>query len=167
MPARHDNAQLSPCGRYRYVLTRELGGDRALVSIGLNPSVADATVNDPTIRRDIGFAKRWGLGRVIKLNASAYIATDPRAMARAAKAGIDVVGPDNDAIIRAIVRRETRRRGLVVVSWGAHILAERQRHTAALLAGVETWCLGVNRDGSPVHELYQPYVRKLMRWRCP
>ena len=167
MADRRDTAQFSPCGRYRYVLTRELGGDRALVSIGLNPSVADATTNDPTLRKDIGFATRWGLGRVIKLNATAYIATDPRAMVRAARAGVDVVGPENDALIRRIVRRETRRRGLVVVSWGANLAPDRQRSTAALLAGIETWCLGVNRDGSPVHELYQPYDRTLARWRCP
>src|SRR4051812_40590931 len=51
---------------YRYELTRELGGMRPLVTCGLNPSTADASKNDQTIRKDIGFAKHWGCGRVLK-----------------------------------------------------------------------------------------------------
>ena len=48
-------------GNYRYLLWREWDGESKIVSfIMLNPSRADAEVNDPTIRRCINFAKAWG-----------------------------------------------------------------------------------------------------------
>ena len=59
----------SPCRRYRYTLWREWtlpieqwDPSRYAVFIGLNPSTADELVNDPTIRRCIDFANRWGYG---------------------------------------------------------------------------------------------------------
>ena len=74
-------ARISRCKRYRYELTRtwdEAAGTCAFVC--LNPSTADARVDDPTLRRCIGFAKSWGYGRVVMLNAYAYRATDPAEM---------------------------------------------------------------------------------------
>ena len=48
-------------GNYRYLLWREWNSDRKTVSfIMLNPSRADAELNDPTITRCINFAKSWG-----------------------------------------------------------------------------------------------------------
>ncbi|MCH7984950.1 MAG: DUF1643 domain-containing protein, partial [Chloroflexi bacterium] len=44
-------ARFSGCHRYRYVLTREFGGDSTCLFIMLNPSSADADQDDPTIRR--------------------------------------------------------------------------------------------------------------------
>lgn len=168
---RPDTARFSPCGLYRYELTRELGGGATLVSIGLNPSIADADKNDPTIRKDIGFAQRWGLGRVAKYNANAYCATDPKSMLRAAKAGVDVIGPDNDRTLRIAAAAARDGGGKIVVSWGANIDGERQREIAAILTDFVNpptlWCFGTNLDGSPVHELYQPWTRELVEWRCP
>ena len=60
-PALENNAVFSACGRYRYVLTRQVSaGTRPATFILLNPSTADATKDDPTIRRCVGFARRWG-----------------------------------------------------------------------------------------------------------
>jgi hypothetical protein len=166
---RPNRARISPCGLYRYELTRELGGDRTLISIGLNPSTADAIEDDQTIEKDVGFARRWGCGRVLKLNAFAYRSRDPKAMARAAKDGVDIIGPENDMWIRAAVGWPEihDEPNLVVVSWGRNIDPERQRAMAALLAGVDVWCLGTNKDGSPTHELYLSYETPLVRWTCP
>lgn len=163
---RPNTARFSECGVYRYELTRELGGDRTVVFCGLNPSTADAELNDPTVRKDIGFAQRWGYGRILKINAYAYRATDPKDMARAAKAGVDIVGDDNNRTI-AEAAQLARMGGLLVVAWGANIDPIRQHDVAALLSDVDAWCFGTNLDGSPVHELYQPYSRELVRWRCP
>lgn len=164
---RPDSARFSECGTYRYELTREFGGARTLVSIGLNPSKADAERNDPTLRKDIGFAQRWGMGRVVKGNAYAYKATDPKDMLAAQRAGVDVVGPDNDRTLIALARLARDSGGIVVVSWGANIDPIRQHDLAMLLSDAELWCFGTNLDGSPVHELYIPYTRELVRWRCP
>jgi Protein of unknown function (DUF1643) len=59
------NAVISACGRYRYLLTRQVAsGGRRTTFIMLNPSTADASNDDPTIRRCIGFAQRWGCGQL-------------------------------------------------------------------------------------------------------
>lgn len=169
LDVRPNTALFSPCDTYRYILTRELGGDIPLLSFGLNPSTATAEEDDNTIRRDIGFARHWGLGRVIKLNAYAYRATDPDDMKRAAKAGVDIVGPENDRWIRDMLLLAKMAGGRVVVSWGKHIDAKRQLALWDVLmeCGIEPMCFGTNKNGTPVHELYQPYDRVLVVWRCP
>lgn len=67
------SAEISEDGLYRYALRRVwlrppkcIGG--AVMFIGHNPSTADAQVNDPTIRRMMEFAARWGYGRMSVVN---------------------------------------------------------------------------------------------------
>src|SRR4026208_2484913 len=53
-------ATISACTRYRYSLRRTWAEGCAIVCfIMLNPSTADADIDDPTIRRCIGFGKSW------------------------------------------------------------------------------------------------------------
>jgi hypothetical protein len=74
-------AEFSDCGTYRYALWRTWNAlQPGVLFVGLNPSTADATTDDPTIRRCIGFAKRWGYGGITMANVFAYRATDPREM---------------------------------------------------------------------------------------
>src|SRR5207253_9302632 len=93
-------AYFSEDGLYRYSLTREIlnpgigcldederGG--TVTFVGLNPSTADATQDDPTIRRCIRFAREWGFDRLKMVNLYAYRATDPRELGKAEQAGID------------------------------------------------------------------------------
>lgn len=59
------DATFSPCRQYRYSLRRQWGdpaGGYAMF-VGLNPSTADETMDDQTIRRCVGFAKQWGVCR--------------------------------------------------------------------------------------------------------
>lgn len=55
------NAEFNKDRTHRYALQRKWGkGERHILFIGLNPSRADETFNDPTITRCINFAKDWG-----------------------------------------------------------------------------------------------------------
>lgn len=165
---REDTAVFSPCGTYRYSLTRELGGERVCAFCGANPSVATAVKNDQTVSKDVGFATRWGCGRLVKVNAHAYIAQEPEDMYAAAKAGVDVIGPDNDAAIRAAVIAVRETNGLFVLASGNIIAIERVDQVLAIVrevGGVTPWCLGTNKNGTPGHELYLSYETPLVEYR--
>lgn len=146
-------AEISACGLYRYSLRR--WWDLALPMlcvVMLNPSTADALLDDPTIRRCVEFAKREGFGGIIVVNAFAFRATDPKALQAAA----DPVGPKNDDAIVAAVRGC----GAVLAAWGASY-PRRLRHRIdrvhrALLEirSKPVQCLGVTADGCPRHPLY-------------
>lgn len=160
------SAITSRCEDYRYVLTRrvdETQWERA-VFVMLNPSTADASKDDPTIRRCMGFAERWGVGRVQVLNLFAFRSTRPARMF-AAK---DPVGPDNDEYI-ARVLQERFNIARVVVAWGAanqEIVKTRAAAVMSLLreAKVVPRCLGRCKNGGPRHPLMVPYSTELVEW---
>ena len=136
-------------GRYRYRLWRRWAPGRQVLFVMLNPSTADETTNDPTIRRCAGFARSWGFASLAVVNLFALRATDP-ARLRAAR---DPVGCDNDRHIAAAAAAAHA----VVVAWGMHgDLHARDRDVLALLAQHRPRCLGLTRDGHPRHPLYLP-----------
>lgn len=140
------SAVFSPCRRYRYVLRRIW--DRTTppaMFVGLNPSTADEVKDDPTVRRCIGYARRWGFGGLVMTNIFAFRSTDPNALVELD----DPVGPRNDAWLRRLQRRA----GVVVAAWGVWgSLGDREGRVMELLD--EPWCLGVTKQGSPRHPLY-------------
>lgn len=153
---------------YRYELTREVLVPRShfatrkqIVFIMLNPSTADQTQDDPTIRRCLGFARREGAQRLIVVNLYAMRATKP-AVLFAEKYDV-AVGSLNDAVVMAWVRQTESVGGKVIAAWGAQTQA-RQRLADILpqLERHELWCLGKTQAGHPRHPLYvkgdQPLV---------
>lgn len=147
----HASARFSKCGLYRYVLTRTWDDERPPVCfIGLNPSIATEKDLDPTIRRCIGFAKSWGAGGIVMLNAFAIIDPKPAVMKAA---GAEAIGPENDFWIRKHARLSSE----VVVCWGTDgTYREREAALLQLLKriGVTVKCLGKTKDGFPRHPLY-------------
>jgi hypothetical protein len=114
------DAVISECGTYRYLLRRTWDAKlpRALI-VMLNPSTADAEIDDATIRSCIRLCKALGYGSFEVVNLFALRATDPDELAKAA----DPVGPGNDSSIeRAIGRCD-----IAVCAWGAHPMAENER----------------------------------------
>ncbi|MCC6428308.1 MAG: DUF1643 domain-containing protein [Phycisphaerales bacterium] len=146
-------AALSPCGKYRYELTRFWDGRKpAIAFVMLNPSTADAQVDDPTIRRCIGFAQAWGYGELRVYNLFALRATEPAELL----GDTDPVGPDNAAYLARAVKCER-----IVCAWGAAKMPRNHQFHALLvtdhLMGAESrslHCLGYTADGSPRHPLY-------------
>jgi hypothetical protein len=141
-------ALFSPCRTWRYTLWRTWndGPDARLCAfIGLNPSTADETENDPTIRRCISFAKSWGYDGLVMLNIFAFRATLPEDM----KAAIDPVGPHNNHILEQYSDKSS----LVIAAWGKHgDYLDRAKAVASMIPNLH--CLTVNNDGSPRHPLY-------------
>ena len=125
----------------------------------LNPSTADAFGDDPTIRRCIGFARAWGFHRTIIVNLFALRSTDPAAL----RTADDPIGPLNDSSIHGSVHTAD----LVVCAWGKHGAFMRRGEAVAKIvrdAGKAPHCLATNKDGSPVHPLYQPSTRMPVLW---
>ncbi len=124
----------------------------------LNPSTADASKDDSTIRKLRGHAADWGYPGLVVANCYAWRSTDPKALRDAA----DPVGPDNNACIEAVATLP-----LVVVAWGKLAQPERVSQVMAILrrVGRPLWCLGVNNDGSPRHPLYVPFSQKLVEFQ--
>ena len=151
-------ASISDCGRFRYHLWREWDTDkRRLPYIMLNPSTADGSEDDPTIRKCIGFAERLGFGGIDVFNLYAFRATKPRDL----KNHGYQVGPDADRIMTArLAEMGLQDRGFVICAWGAN--ARGLSRPGALmshlsLAGVRLRALRLLDDGTPEHPLMLPY----------
>jgi hypothetical protein len=157
-------AELSPCGRYRFVLWRSWSNvgipANAVNFVMLNPSTADAEENDPTIRRCIGFAKAWGFGGLIVTNLYPLRATDPRQL----KTDEQPKGPflnspelrtpilENDIHITGYARSAK----LIVCGWGNHGRGVQAERTLMMIrgAGKVPHCLAMTGSGQPSHPLY-------------
>lgn len=155
-------AVLSECGCYRYTLTRKWNESlTALTFIMLNPSTADATLDDPTIRRCIGFARERGFGGLLVLNLFAFRATKPTDM----KAARDPVGPDNDGHIIAALTAAGAASSPVIAAWGVHGAyngRDDEVRKLSLECGVNLMCLGSTKGNHPRHPLYVAAVQEFV-----
>jgi hypothetical protein len=122
----------------------DTGKDQVLF-VGLNPSTADHRLDDPTIRRCVAFAKRWGFGRLAVANLFAFRTPKPSVLRKSSAP----VGPANDCWLARLVTESA----LVVAAWGA---GGRYLHRSdEVLSMLETvLCLGVTAHGEPRHPLY-------------
>jgi hypothetical protein len=83
------NAIISACGAFRFRLERDVQMEGLTFAyFGVNPSTADATSDDATVRKWNGFTKVNGGRRFIVGNVSAFRATDVRAL------GATLISPD-------------------------------------------------------------------------
>jgi hypothetical protein len=150
------SAHLSACRTYRYALWRRWGTGPYAMFIGLNPSTADETNDDPTIRRCIAFARSWGFDALCMTNLFAYRATDPADMK---KAGGAAIGWENDHTLTTLARGA----GVVVAAWGAHGTHKRRDQSVRLLVP-DLHYLRLTKDGHPGHPLYLPATLRPVKW---
>jgi len=145
-------AIISPCGHYRYLLTRHWDADLPVIAfVGLNPSTADARQDDNTIRRCIAFARAWGYGSLQMINLFAYRATDPEQMMRQD----NPIGPDNMKYVHRIVETAD----MVVAAWGVHGHLTAQEMSFMSLANKANrviHCMGYTKHGAPKHPCRLP-----------
>jgi hypothetical protein len=136
-----------PTYRYSYVRTRSSGKNRATVVL-YNP-VHRGDRLDPTTGKCMTWLCSDGeVGEVEFVNLFAYRHADPRALAALARAGINVVGPENDLHIKHAIASSD----LVVLAWGANPLIVDPTRSAEVLSWIiEPRCFGLNGNGSPIH----------------
>ena len=193
-PYLYAGATISSCGAYRYRLWREwrlhpqpaqwamwadedgapvvdgagaqLGEPLSCVFVMLNPSTADGTQDDPTIRRCVNFARREGFDRLEVVNLFAYRATKPAVMFNASP-DVDIIGPENQRHIEEALDLA----GLIICAWGAH--GDHSLQGNFVLGWIEDanyraapiCCLGTTKDGHPRHPLYVPGNAPLVPFR--
>ncbi len=154
------SAIISSCGRYHYRLERRLGPGNTCMLVVLNPSTADAESDDPTIRRCIGFARRWGYRRLLVGNLFAFRTPYPDDLTLAPQ----LHGPKNLFHLKAMCEEAD----LHVIAWDA-----RGRHLGqdkAVLAKLMEWGVPVHllkstKGGHPQHPLYIKADRTPVLWR--
>lgn len=145
-------ATFSQCGKYRRVLKRVWDESLPTVLfIGMNPSTADTTVDDPTVRRECGYARQWGFGGLVKVNVMDYRATYPKDLL------LEGVVAQTEENLREIEQLCTAS-PLVIAAWGkiGGPLKNCEQAVRDVLrkCKVQPKCLGTNIDGSPKHPLY-------------
>jgi hypothetical protein len=152
-PGVNGDAQFSD-PQHRQIMRRWTGEafpERYSLFIGMNPSTADASVNDPTCAREWNFSLREGFFGMAKGNVGDYRATDPKALLAP---GVVASSPANLPSLLASAKGAS----LVVLCHGKlnRALAQPARDIIAALRAhdIPLMCFGTNADGSPKHPLY-------------
>ncbi|ANN80611.1 hypothetical protein BAU07_19050 [Bordetella flabilis] len=160
------SAILSPCGTYRYRLERTVGMVGPVYAFfGINPSTADASMDDATVRKWIGFTKRWGASRFIVGNVWPLRATDVRLLARSTR--WRDIGLENERHILAMAAEAD----VLVPCWGDRKKVPRAMHNEidellSLLRGTRKPIMhfGLTASGDPKHPLMLAYDTPLIPW---
>jgi hypothetical protein len=158
------SAVISTCHLFRYRLEREVQARGVVAALfGVNPSTADATINDQTIKKEIGFAQRNDWRRILKGNVFGFRSTDVSALADVR----DPFGPDNDQHLDQIIADAD----ILVPCWGSRAKLPRRLHPAVdalkvrlFAAGKPILVFGLCESGDPMHPQMLAYATKLVPW---
>jgi hypothetical protein len=126
----------------------------------LNPSTADGQTDDPTIRKCVGFTKRWGGGALVVVNLFSFRATDPKDLI---DYGGTVVGPDNEGwISRAVEGKVCPNVDKIVCAWGPKgVFLRGSDRMRRFLSNKPLWAIRLAKGGEPCHPLMLPYWEPL------
>lgn len=152
----NSGAQFSECRKYRYALWRIWDSSKpAVMFIGLNPSTADETANDPTIKRVISITKNLGYGGVVMCNCFPFISTNPANLQ-------DSGNLDLNNITLIEWGRYCKD---VVFAWGNFkIVIATGRDKALFRQFPNAMALHINANGSPKHPLYCKQSSQLVKF---
>ena len=117
-----------------------------------NPSKANETKDDPTIRRLINFSKKFNYGGLFVGNLHTYISSNPNKIDRSQN-----ISKKNIKTLSKLINSVSD----VVYAWGNNT---KEPNFLKKLVD-RPMCLGKNKDGSPKHPLYLPSNSKLLKFR--
>lgn len=161
------SATFSEDRKRRFDLVRdwrdEIGApDKTVLFAMLNPSKGGEKDDDPTVRKTVGFGRRWGFGRAVLVNLTPIVSTDPWALPP--WKGIDMQN-------RAITQQWMGKADLVVAAWGSQPLAICRTislpelvYLFRQIAPVPLYCIGTTRRGDPLHPSRAPYTENPQLW---
>jgi hypothetical protein len=155
-------AILSEDGKYRYRLSREWGTGAGRVSwLMMNPSTADALVDDATIRKCVEFSQRWGFNALDVINLYSLRSRDPKVLLTIQKEELD--GPEADIHYHNVLHNSS----LLVLAWGCESTLKSLgivKLSSNVVNDVKRWypklivkCLGQSKTGNPYHPLMLAY----------
>jgi len=153
----NSGSEFSECRKYRYALWRIWDLSRPLVMfVGLNPSTANETTNDPTIRSVIRIAKANGYGGVYMMNCFPLVSTDP------AKLEVNGDMEFNDHRLKKVARLCNA----VIFAWGSFSIV-KDTGRDKVLTGMfpNAFALAINQNGSPKHPLYCRTDTTFVKWQ--
>jgi hypothetical protein len=142
-------AEFSEDGKYRYQLFRVWDESKKIaMCIGLNPSNANATKDDSTIRILIGSLRHLGYGGLKMVNLYALITPKPSELFK----HNNPLGMNNEWVqVTAYSCQE------IIFCWGAFKKIEyRANEMKKLFPSAK--CFGKNQDGSPMHPRAMTYA---------
>lgn len=160
-------AEFTQDGQHRLSLSRVwTPGKPWVLFVMLNPSIANDRQLDPTVRKCIGFAQRWGFGGLLVGNLYTLVSPFPERVRDVLDgpypALANAFGAD-DALIRLAGQAQK-----IVVAWGTQPwLAQRAHDVTRVLSRIQPlFCLGKTADGWPRHPLYRAYEAELDVFRA-
>lgn len=116
--------------------------------IGLNPSTANETETDPTIKSVIRIAKANGFGGVYMMNCFPFVSTDPDKL-------INVENSPEQKSNNEWLKKIECKCDTVVFAWGAFKVVKKLGRDIRLINMFpDAKCLAHLKDGSPKHPLY-------------
>lgn len=150
------SAYMSADRAFRWSLKRWWEDGEGLICwVMLNPSVADETRDDPTLRRVIHFSRAWGYQALEIVNLYPLVTPYPEKL----RGWIDDdLGSKEDRHANAsVVRRAMKEAGKVMAAWGAHPWAYEWSEYVIF----DSWdgptpalyCLDETAQGFPKHPL--------------
>ena len=144
--------------KHRYSLWRIWDKSKPLVMfIGLNPSTADETQSDPTIRSCERLAKSNGFGGFYMMNCWSYISTCPK--------GLETT-PTSIEVNNEMLMDVAEVCKAVVFSWGSFDIVRTSGRAKELTEMFpQAKCLHINKNGSPKHPLYCKSDTQFKDWK--
>lgn len=156
----YKSAYITRCGHYRYWLKRQWNfGENFVCWVMLNPSTADEKSDDPTLKKCIGFSKKWGFDGLIVANLFGFRSTDPEGL----KSWLDPVGKHNDCLALFSMSQCSK----IICAWGNHgsyLNRQHEFHEIALPYSQKLYCLGKTNSGHPKHPVRLGYKTELIKY---
>lgn len=146
-------AMLSEDQTRRYFLWRIWDDEEPLlVWVMLNPSTADASVDDPTVKRCMAFANHLGFGGILIVNLYSLRTPSP-AVLKAARFPVNPI--DQEVLRAALWYADIHAFGEVVLAWGNNAPDSRVKSFGTLLerTDIKTYVFGLTQSGAPKHPL--------------